>query len=106
MRYTKKVSVWPVGLVGALVWEGPICENGKVVKFRTHFAPERPFPVDMAGFAINVRLLMNNPDVEMDVYAKRGYVESSIVSRLVSTGDLEGLAQDCKQVRFSIPAEK
>lgn len=103
MRYTKKVSVWPVGIVGALVWEGPICKNGKVIQFRTSFAPERPLPLDMAGFAINVKLLKDNPDAEMDVYAKRGFVESSIVSRLVETDELEGLADDCKKVTHSKP---
>ena len=31
MRWTKKVSVWPVGLSGGLKFEGPLCENGCVV---------------------------------------------------------------------------
>lgn len=30
MRYTKKVSVWPVGLVGYLRYETPVVKNGKV----------------------------------------------------------------------------
>lgn len=98
MRYTKKVSVWPVGIVGSLVWEGPICKNGKVVKFRTSFEPGRPLPVDMAGFAINVRMLKENPEAEMDVYAKRGYVESSIVGQITQTDELEALADDCTKV--------
>ena len=33
MRWTKKVSVWPVGLSGGLKFEGPFCENG-VPKFQ------------------------------------------------------------------------
>ena len=32
MRYTKKVSVWPVGLVGYLRYESPVLKNGKVSK--------------------------------------------------------------------------
>ncbi len=32
MRYTKKVSVWPVAFVGELLYERPICSNGKVRK--------------------------------------------------------------------------
>ena len=30
MRSTKKVSVWPVGLVGYLRYESPVIKNGKV----------------------------------------------------------------------------
>ena len=30
MRYTHKVSVWPVGLVGYLRYETPVLKNGKV----------------------------------------------------------------------------
>ncbi len=33
MRYTKKVSVWPVAFVGELMYEKPIWKNGKVYKF-------------------------------------------------------------------------
>ena len=31
MRTTKTVAVWPVGLVGKLMYESPLCENGKVI---------------------------------------------------------------------------
>lgn len=98
MRYTKKVSVWPVGLVGGLKWEGPICKDGSVVRFYTMWEPGRPMPVDMAGFAINVKLFMDNPEVEMDPMAKRGYLESSVVGRLATREDFEPLANDCKQI--------
>jgi hypothetical protein len=30
MRSTSKVSVWPVAFVGELLYEGPVCRNGKV----------------------------------------------------------------------------
>ena len=33
MRYTKKVSVWPVGLIGLMLYEKPIVRNGKVNLF-------------------------------------------------------------------------
>ncbi|XP_032240516.2 galactosylgalactosylxylosylprotein 3-beta-glucuronosyltransferase 3 isoform X2 [Nematostella vectensis] len=98
MRYTKGVSVWPVGIVGGLIWEGPMCKDGQVIKFHTDWLPERPLPLDMAGFAINVQLLLDNPSVNMDPFAKRGYVESSIVGQLVTREDLEPLADDCTKV--------
>lgn len=51
MRYTKKMSVWPVGICGGLRWEGPVCENGAVKRWHTAWAKERPFPIDFAGTA-------------------------------------------------------
>ena len=102
MRYTKKVSVWPVGLVGGLKWEGPICKDGSVVKFYTLWKPERPMPLDMAGFAINAQLIIDNPDAEMDTFASRGYLESSIVSRLATKEEFEPLANNCEQVQSFI----
>ena len=30
MRTTMTVSVWPVGLVGKLLYEAPICQHGRV----------------------------------------------------------------------------
>lgn len=98
MRYTKKVSVWPVGLVGGLKWEGPICKDGSVIKFYTLWKPERPMPVDMAGFAVNVQLVIDNPSAVMDTFASRGYLESSIVSKLATREEFEPLAGNCKQV--------
>jgi len=98
MRFTKKISVWPVGLAGLLKWEGPICENGSVIKFRALWRANRPLPLDMAGFAINAQLFIDNPEVEMDRSAV-GLLESSIVRRLrVSREELEPLANNCKQV--------
>lgn len=56
MRTTKKVSVWPVGLVGSVRFERPILdEHGKVANWSTGWRPERPFAIDMAGFAINLK---------------------------------------------------
>ena len=52
MRYTKKVSVWPVGFVGGLKVEGPRCTNGRVTGFHVSWSPRRKFPLDMAGIII------------------------------------------------------
>lgn len=49
MRTTRKVSVWPVGLVGGRRYERPIVENGKVVGWYTGWRADRPFAIDMAG---------------------------------------------------------
>ena len=59
IRKTKRVSVFPVGLVGDEVLSTPIvAENGSVIDFYDKFRGNRTFMVDMAGFAINVGFLM------------------------------------------------
>jgi len=56
MRWTKRASVWPVGLVGGLLYERPLLnQKGKVEKWLSSWRPERPFAIDMAGFAINLQ---------------------------------------------------
>ena len=48
MRYTEKVSVWPVGFAGHVKVESPVCKEGKVVGFHTGFKG-KSF-VEMAGW--------------------------------------------------------
>ncbi|CAG0886563.1 unnamed protein product [Cyprideis torosa] len=62
MRPTQRVSVWPVGLVGGLLVESPIIDNGKIVGFNSMWNAKRPFPIDMAGFAVNINHWMNYPN--------------------------------------------
>ena len=101
MRSTKVVSMWPVALVGALRWEGPICKNGKVIKFFTGWKPSRKFPVDMAAFAINLKLLLvERRDARIEAEVARGSIESDFLSNqlLISVGDVEAKADDCTRV--------
>ncbi|ELV10812.1 Galactosylgalactosylxylosylprotein 3-beta-glucuronosyltransferase 2 [Tupaia chinensis] len=55
MRTTRKVSVWPVGLVGGRRYERPLVENGKVVGWYTGWRADRPFAIDMAENVGNVQ---------------------------------------------------
>ncbi|XP_051900969.1 LOW QUALITY PROTEIN: galactosylgalactosylxylosylprotein 3-beta-glucuronosyltransferase 3 [Pristis pectinata] len=98
MRWTKRVSVWPVGLVGGLRFERPLVEGGKVVGFHTAWKPSRPFPMDMAGFAVSLQLLLANREAKFDARAERGYLESSLLQSLVSIEELEPMADDCSTV--------
>lgn len=66
MRTTRKVSVWPVGLVGGRRYERPVVENGKVVGWYTGWRADRPFAIDMAGehqasWHMNVFLVIPRP---------------------------------------------
>ena len=49
-----KVGVWPVGIVGKLRYEGPVCKDGQVTKWFTAWKADRPFPLDMAGFSFHL----------------------------------------------------
>jgi len=99
MRSTEKASVWPVGLVGGMVLERPLLNgNGKVVNWSTGWRPERPFAIDMAGFAINMRLILDNPNTEFSFDVPRGYQESTILAGVTTKEELEAKADKCTKV--------
>ncbi|KAM6970501.1 galactosylgalactosylxylosylprotein 3-beta-glucuronosyltransferase 1-like [Aplochiton taeniatus] len=100
MRSTKKVSVWPVAFVGGLRYESPkVNALGKVYGWKTVFDPHRPFAIDMAGFAVNLRLILARPQAYFKLRGvKGGYQESSLLRELVTVNDLEPKAANCTQV--------
>ncbi|XP_056604361.1 galactosylgalactosylxylosylprotein 3-beta-glucuronosyltransferase 3 [Triplophysa dalaica] len=98
MRYTNRVSVWPVGLVGGMKFESPVVQDGRVVRFHTGWRPNRPFPMDMAGFAVSLRLILSNPEACFDGDAQMGFLESSFLQHLVTMDDLEPKADLCTKV--------
>ncbi|CAL8364243.1 unnamed protein product [Lota lota] len=100
MRSTRTVSVWPVAFSGGLRYESPkINSLGKVYGWKTVFGPRRPFGIDMAGFAINLELLLRKPEVIFKLRdVKAGYQESNLLSELVSLSDLEPKADNCTTV--------
>ena len=46
------------GLVGGTAVETPRVVDGKVVGFSVKWNPNRVFAIDMAGFAINLKILL------------------------------------------------
>lgn len=87
-----RAGIWPVGLVGALYVEKPIVENGKVVGFNSMWRPERPFPIDMAGFAISGDLLEANPNAVFSFDVQKGYQESEILRHVTTRDQLQPIA--------------
>jgi hypothetical protein len=59
----------------------------------------------MAGFAINIKLLLDNPSVVIDVNAPQGHLESSLLKQIVTKDELEPLADNCKKVGVILPEE-
>lgn len=100
MRWTRKASVWPVAFVGGLRYETPkINSQGKVFGWRTVFDPRRPFAIDMAGFAVNLQLILSKPQAYFKLKGvKGGYQESSLLQDLVTLSDLEPKASNCTKV--------
>ena len=52
----------------------------------------------LTGFAINLQLLLAHPDAHIDPGAQRGYLESSLLDKLVTLEELEPKAKDCTKV--------
>ncbi|KAJ1136975.1 hypothetical protein NDU88_003388 [Pleurodeles waltl] len=100
MRYTKKVSVWPVGLTGGLPYQSVhVNASGKVTGWKVKYAPDRPFALDMAGFAINLNLILEKPNACFHLGIKVGFQESSLLQDLATLDDLEPKADNCTKVR-------
>ncbi|TKR70551.1 hypothetical protein L596_022562 [Steinernema carpocapsae] len=100
MRKINKVGVWPVGTVGGQVVEGPIvAENGILIGFDAKWRPKRPFPIDMAAFAVNISLLHAHPQAKFNYTAFPGDMESSfLVSLKLKKVDLEPRANQGSKV--------
>ncbi|CAD5216183.1 unnamed protein product [Bursaphelenchus xylophilus] len=99
MRKIKKVGIWPVGLVGGQLVETAVVQDGKVLAFNASWKNSRPFPIDMAGFAINITLLHDFPKAEFSFEVPRGYQESHFLSGLnLTRSSLEPLADYCTRV--------
>uniref|UniRef100_A0AAF5CYW3 Galactosylgalactosylxylosylprotein 3-beta-glucuronosyltransferase n=1 Tax=Strongyloides stercoralis TaxID=6248 RepID=A0AAF5CYW3_STRER len=101
IRKIRKIGIWPVGIVGGLLAEGPLIspESMKIVGFNSIWKPERSFPIDMASFAFNISLLHDNPNAAFSYDVPRGYQESHFLSTMnIKLDDLEPGADMCKKV--------
>ncbi|EFX82273.1 hypothetical protein DAPPUDRAFT_49254, partial [Daphnia pulex] len=99
MRHTRKVSMWPVGLIGIYGVSSPVVDpdTGHVKEFFDGWVGDRTYAVDMASFAINVQLLHQNPDAVMPYRA--GYQEDLFLKSLnLTLEDIEPRANNCTQV--------
>ncbi|XP_017055875.2 galactosylgalactosylxylosylprotein 3-beta-glucuronosyltransferase S isoform X2 [Drosophila ficusphila] len=73
IRNTQRVSMFPVGLIADYGVSGPVVRKGKVVAFLDSWVAGRRWPVDMAGFAVNLEYMAQYPYVNMPY--KPGYEE-------------------------------
>jgi len=89
---TKKVSVFPVGLVGGVMVEKPDVISGKVTGWSVGWGKDRPFATDMAGFAINLSYLLSHTSAKFAPTVKIGYQESEFLKHLIHLEDLEPIS--------------
>lgn len=100
MRYTRKVSMWPVGLVTKFGMSSPVVRDGKLAGFYDGWIGNRKYPVDMAGFAVAVQFFLNRPNALMPF--KPGYEEDHFLKSLapLEMAEIELLANNCTEVRM------
>lgn len=120
IRFTRYLSVFPVGLVGEyavsapvvqnvscfyskiimffkLLSPSPIFEQGKLVGFYDSWPAGRHYPIDMGGFAVSVDLLLRRPNANM-IY-KAGYEEDYFLRDLhLDFNNIEVKADNCTEV--------
>ncbi|XP_035780592.1 LOW QUALITY PROTEIN: galactosylgalactosylxylosylprotein 3-beta-glucuronosyltransferase S-like [Anopheles albimanus] len=97
IRYTKKVSMFPVGLIGDYAVSTPIVRNGKVEGFFDSWPAKRKWPVDMAGFAVSLEYLALSPNATMPFRA--GYEEDEFLKSIgLKLQDIEPKANNCTEI--------
>lgn len=97
IRHTKKVSMFPVGLIGLYAVSSPVIENGKVIGFFDSWPAKRRWPVDMAGFAVSLEYLARSPNATMPY--KAGYEEDEFLKSIgLKTEDIEPKANNCTEI--------
>ncbi|XP_075550540.1 galactosylgalactosylxylosylprotein 3-beta-glucuronosyltransferase S-like [Dermacentor variabilis] len=94
----QRVGVFPVALTGAYNVSSPLVSpDGRVVGFHEPSEPERRFAMDLAGFAVNMRLVLSSasPNMSFDL----DQVATVFLESLgVTVDDLEPLASKCTEV--------
>lgn len=98
MRYTNKISMFPVGLVTSYGVSSPIVRNGSIDGFYDGWIGGRKFPVDMAGFAVNVKFFLSRPKAKMPF--SPGYEEDGFLKSLApfELKEIDLLASNCSEV--------
>ncbi|CAF2546236.1 unnamed protein product [Rotaria sp. Silwood2] len=99
IRKVQSVGVWPVGLVGELFYERPVCLKGKVYSWFHYVYRKRKFPTDMAGFAIHLRLFHQYSNYTFNVSANSvAEQESQILDTMTTMDQLECLANNASKI--------
>ena len=66
-----------------------MCSDGRVISWKTGFAPEREFPIDMAGFAVHLRLILDHPQALQSSTAQIGAIETEFLEQFMTHKEAE-----------------
>ncbi|VEL21867.1 unnamed protein product [Protopolystoma xenopodis] len=101
MRSTVIVSTWPVAWVGGLPWEGCYTLEGD----RTTIAGmwtilPRTIPIDMAGFAIALNIILQKENAYFQSMWEPGHMETNFLTAigLKDPKQMEPKANGCQEV--------
>ncbi|VDM50271.1 unnamed protein product [Toxocara canis] len=82
IRKVKTVGVWAVGIVAQRPVEAPRVNNDSVVDgWLTDYAPKREWAIDMAGFALNLNIILQRKNANF-IDCKVSSPEPCLLSRL------------------------
>ncbi|KAL3082761.1 hypothetical protein niasHS_010563 [Heterodera schachtii] len=100
MRSIRQIGIWPVGIVDQMIAEYPLIgSNSKVFGFNSKWKRQRPFPIDMASFAVNISRILTNAGGGFSYQTPRGYLESHfLISLNVTINEFEAKADNCTKV--------
>ncbi|KAB7505561.1 Galactosylgalactosylxylosylprotein 3-beta-glucuronosyltransferase S, partial [Armadillidium nasatum] len=96
IRFTKRVSMFPVGFIGDYRVSSPIVKKDKSLDFMIVGMVQK-IAVDMGGFAVNVGFLREHVNATMPYMA--GYEEDGFLKSLnISLNDIEPKAEICTKI--------
>ncbi|XP_063600717.1 galactosylgalactosylxylosylprotein 3-beta-glucuronosyltransferase S-like [Penaeus indicus] len=97
IRSTKNVSLFPVAFLIPSQLTTPVLKDGRFRDWYDGWKATRKYPVDMAGLAISVELLLKRPHANM--HWSYGYQEESLLASMgVAPDDLEFKAENCTKI--------
>lgn len=98
IRHTKRVSMFPVGLIGLYAVSTPVVKDGNIIGFFDSWPANRRWPVDMAGFAVNLEYMSQSyPNVTMPY--KAGHEEDGFLRSIgLKLTDIEPKAKNCTEI--------
>ncbi|XP_034666712.1 galactosylgalactosylxylosylprotein 3-beta-glucuronosyltransferase S isoform X2 [Drosophila subobscura] len=97
IRQTQRVSMFPVGFIADYGVSGPVVRKGKVVAFLDSWLAGRRWPVDMAGFAVNLQYMAQFPNVNMPY--KPGFEEDRFLRSIgLRLDQIEPRGNNCTEI--------
>lgn len=89
------MSLFPVGLVTHFMLSTPVIKNGLVTGYYDGYLAGRKYPVDMAGLAVSVPLILSRPNSKFT--PNPGFQETEFLESL-EPFEIEAMANNCTQV--------